>query len=99
MASIVQRNLQRSLAKSVSILQEETGLPQEQILNILNDDYGYVSQNDTATLKDLNRQIELDRAADFHATQKKITVNKNAVIKTIYEREIGKLPKKFKDTN
>lgn len=90
MSNIVQRNLQRSLAKSVSVLAEETGLSPNEIINTLNDEYGYVTPE---LLPDLNKQVELDRAADLHAKQKKIKVNKVAVLKTALDREASELAK------
>lgn len=90
MSNIVQRNLQRSLAKSVSVLAEETGLSPSEIINTLNDEYGYVTPE---LLPDLNKQVELDRAADLHAKQKKIKVNKVAVLKTALDRETSELAK------
>ncbi len=90
MSNIVQRNLQRSLAKSVSVLAEETGLSPSEIINTLNDEYGYVTPE---LLPDLNKQVELDRAADLHAKQKKIKVNKGAVLKTALDRETSELAK------
>lgn len=94
MSNIVQRSLQRSLAKSVSFYAEETGLPQDEIVNMLNDEYGYVTPD---LLPDLNKQIELDRAAELHAKQKKIKVNKVAVFKTSVDRENSKLVKIVRD--
>ncbi|WP_350557500.1 hypothetical protein [Psychrobacter sp. CAL346-MNA-CIBAN-0220] len=90
MSNIVQRNLQRSLAKSVSVLAEETGFSPSEIINTLNDEYGYVTPE---LLPDLNKQVELDRAADLHAKQKKIKVNKVAVLKTALDRETSELAK------
>ena len=99
MANIVQRNLQRSLAKTISEIEQETGIPQEQLVDILNEEYGYVPPNNTESIADLNRQIELDKAADRHAKEKKIKVSKRAVVKTIYDRETGKLARDFKEGN
>ncbi len=94
MSNIVQRNLQRSLAKSVSVIEEETGLSQNEIINTLNDEYGYVTPE---LLPDLNKQVELDRTADLHAKQKKIKVNKAAVLKTALDREASELAKIVRD--
>ncbi len=99
MSNIVQRNLQRSLAKSVSDLVEETGLPQGQIIEILNNEYGYVTQNDPELLTDLNKQIGLDTAANLHAKQKKVKVNEVAVVKTIYDRKTHQLAKIVRNKN
>ena len=96
MSNIVQRNLQRSLAKSVLVLAEETGLSPNEIINTLNDEYGYVTPE---LLPDLNKQVELDRAADLHAKQKKIKVNKVAVLKTALDREASELAKIVMDKN
>lgn len=99
MVNIVQRNLQRSLAKTISVMEEETGLSQNQLVEILNEEYGYVSPTDPVRVADLNKQIELDKAADRHANKKNIQVNKIAVVKTILDRETGKLAKNFKKSN
>ncbi|MBZ6390814.1 MAG: hypothetical protein LBE90_09970 [Pantoea dispersa] len=99
MVNIVQRNLQRSLAKTISEIEQETGIPQDQLVDILNEEYGYVSQDDSDSIANLNKQIELDKAADRHAKEKKVKVSKRAVVKTIYDRETGKLARDFKEDN
>lgn len=99
MTNIVQRNLQRSLAKTVEALVNETGLPQDQIVEILNEEYNYIPEGDSSSVDNLNKQIELDRAADNHAKQKKVKVSKKAVVKTIWDRESGKLAEDFKGNN
>ncbi|EII3441632.1 TPA: hypothetical protein GRI96_17920 [Vibrio parahaemolyticus] len=99
MANIVQRSMQRSLAKTISEMEQETGIPQSQLVEILNEEYGYVSKDDPELLSDLNRQIELDRAADRHAKKKKIEVSKRAIAKTTWDRESGKLAQDLQEGN
>ena len=99
MTDIVQRNMQRSLAITISKMEQETGISQSQLLDTLNEEYGYVPKDAPALLSDLNRQIELDRAADCHAKEKKIKVSKVAILKTILDRESGKLAQDLQEGN
>lgn len=96
--NIVQRNMQRSLAKTVTTIAAETGMNRDEVVQLLNDQYGYVPQDDSKRVDSLKKQVELDQAADDHAKRNKVSLSKLAVAKTIADREAGRLSNKIGGT-
>ncbi|KPM00669.1 hypothetical protein [Vibrio splendidus] len=96
MSGIVQRNLHRSIAASIMKVAEETGIPESDLVEIMNDKYEYVPRNNQTEEKKLKKQMELDIAAEKHARESKLKVSKTAVAKTALSREMGTLGREFK---
>lgn len=99
MANIVQRNLQKSIASTIIHVEKELGIPldTEEVLMLLNKEYGYVKEDDQEALETLNKQIELDVASEKHARNHPVTVSKLAVVHTTIDRELGTLTSRCKD--
>ncbi|EPR7484102.1 TPA: hypothetical protein ACGSTL_001408 [Vibrio parahaemolyticus] len=97
MASLVQRTLQKSLAKSAAVVQEETGMPMKEVVEIMNKKYGYVNVDDTNAVETLATQVELDAKAERHAKEHKVTVDKTAVATTALDRELKRLAQNIQD--
>ncbi|WP_201508318.1 hypothetical protein [Psychrobacter alimentarius] len=94
MSGIIERNLHRSIAAAIIEVEKETSIPASELAEIMNDEYGYVSEEEMGKLK---RQMELDVAADKHARESKLKVDKVAVGRTALDRTMGKLVNKFRD--
>jgi hypothetical protein len=90
MSNIVQRNAQKSLAKTVAQLSEELQLPATEIVIALNERYSYVCEL-PKEVNLLTKQVELDIEAEAHARRHKLKVNKTAVLATALDRELGNL--------
>ena len=97
MSGIVERNLHRSIAASIIEVEKETGIPASELAELMNDEYGYVPKEKKAEVENLKKQMELDVAAEKHARESKLKVNKLAVARTALDREMGKLTSKFQD--
>jgi len=99
MANIVQRNFQKSIAATIIHVEKELGiqLDTEDSLILLNKEYGYVKEDDQEAFETLNKQIELDVAAEKHAQNHPVTVSKLAVVRTTMDRELGTLTSRCKD--
>ncbi|MBD1559930.1 hypothetical protein HC752_23685 [Vibrio sp. S9_S30] len=95
MANIVQRNFQRSLAASVTAVAEELGLPQAEVVEVMNEEFGYVDNENPNEVATLIKQVELDTAAEKHARENSVTVSKRAVVLTALERDVGTLSRLF----
>lgn len=93
MANIVQRNFQKSIAATIIHIEKELGiqLDTEDALTFLNEKYGYVKEDDQKSFQTLNKQIELDVAAEKHAQNNPVKVSKFAVVSTMLDRESGTL--------
>lgn len=96
MSNIVQRNMQKSLAKTVAKLSEELQLPSTEIVKVLNERYGYVSAH-PKEVNVLSKQVELDIQAEEHARRHNLKVSKTAVTATALDRELGILGDKMRD--
>lgn len=97
MSGIVERNLHRSIAAAIIIVEKETGIPVSELAELMNDEYGYVPKEKRAEVENLKKQMELDVAAEKHARESRLKVNKRAVARTALDREMGKLTIKFQD--
>ena len=97
MSGIVERNLHRSIVASIIEVEKETGIPASELAEIMNNEYGYVPKEEKMEVEKLKRQMELDIAAEKHARESKLKVNKLAVGRTALDREMGKLANKFRD--
>lgn len=97
MSGIVERNLHRSIAASIIEVERETGIPVSELAELMNDEYGYVPKEEKVGVESLKRQMELDVAAEKHARESKLKVNKLAVGLTAIDREMGKLANKIQD--
>lgn len=91
MTNIIQRNLHRSLAKSLIEVAEETGVSLNELVKLMNDEYGYVDKNDHNAVSTLEKQMELDVAAENHASSNNIKVSETAVVRTALKRKMGTL--------
>ncbi|EPB4205284.1 hypothetical protein ACROUB_003619 [Yersinia enterocolitica] len=96
MTNIVQRNLHRSLAKSLISVEEETGVSQDKLVKILNEEFGYVDKEDQIAVSNLENQMALDVAAEKHASKHKVIVNELAVARTAIKRKMGTLANSVK---
>lgn len=96
MANIVQRNLHRSLAKSLIAVEKETGIPLDRLVKLMNDEFGYVDKNDQKRVETLENQMELDVAAELHAKKNNVSVSETAVAHTALRRKMGTLSQDFK---
>ncbi|QQK72114.1 hypothetical protein [Pectobacterium versatile] len=96
MTNIVQRNLHRSLAKSIISVEEETGVSQDKLVKILNEEFGYVDKDDQTAVSNLENQMALDVAAEKHAAKHKVTVSELAVARTAIKRKMGTLANNVK---
>ncbi|ENJ2788116.1 hypothetical protein AB0656_002575 [Vibrio parahaemolyticus] len=96
MSNIVQRNAQKSLAKTVEKLSKELQLPTTDIVTALNERYGYVSEH-PKEVNVLTKQVELDMQAEAHARRHKLKVKTTAVLATAADRELGNLTADMRD--
>lgn len=95
MANIVQRNLHLSLAKSLIEVAEETGVAIGELVKLMNDEYEYVDRDNPRALSTLEKQMELDIAAEKHARNNKVQVDGIAVARTALKRKMGTLVSDF----
>jgi hypothetical protein len=99
MSNIVQRNLHRSLAISLIAVEEETGISQEKLVKLMNDEFGYVDKDTPSAVSILEQQMELEVAAERHAKKNKVKVSETAVGLTAIKRKMGTLASGFQESN
>ena len=97
MSGIVERNLHRSIVASIIAVEKETGIPASELAEFLNNKYMYVPKEEKVEVEKLKRQMELDVAAEKHARESNLKVNKQAVALTALDRLMGNLPNKFRN--
>lgn len=95
MSNIVQRNLHRSLAKSLIEVEAETGVPCERLVSLMNEEFEYVDKDDQSAISALEKQMSLDVAAEKHAQTSKLKLSETAVALTAIKRKLGKLSSRY----